>query len=285
MHVLITGGGGQLAADLHLAFQDKDVTRLRREELDVTKPEQVHTAFDRYAPDVVLNTAAWVRLDECEADPESAFAVNATAPLCLADACSPNGALLVHFSSDYVFTGNRTHPYREEDPVGPLSTYGASKVAGEMAVRATTDRHLIVRTSALYGVAGRNTRRGNFVETMLRLGKQGGLVKVVSDQVMRPTYARDLAETVRQLVDMGATGTFHVTNGGCCSWYEFACEIFRVAGQHVEVRPISHAEWPMPGRRPPYSVLARAGLQRLGLPDPRPWPEALEAYVRERAVA
>jgi len=284
MRVLITGGGGQLAHDLHRAFQDKDVTRLRREDLDVTKPDQVRAAFASHRPDVVLNTAALLRLEECETEPESAYAVNATAPVCLADACRTSGAFLVHFSSNYVFAGSRNYPYREEDPVGPLSSYGASKVAGEMAVRAAIDRHLIVRTSTLHGVAGRSTRRGNFVETMLRLAKQGGPVKVVSDQVMSPSYARDVADSVRRLVDLGATGTFHITNGGSCSWYEFACEIFRLAGEQVEVLPISDREWSLPARRPPYSVLARTGMKRAGLTDPRPWPEALEAYFRERAA-
>jgi dTDP-4-dehydrorhamnose reductase len=151
-----------------------------------------------------------------------------------------------------------------------------------MAIRATTDRHLIVRTSGLYGVGGLRTKRGNFVETMLRLADGEQTITVVDSQTLTPSYTRDVAETVRQLLENGAAGTFHVTNSGACSWYEFAAEIFRLAGRDVRLERTSQDERPTPARRPVYSVLAHEALLRARLPELRPWSEALAAYLTER---
>jgi len=284
MRVLITGGRGQLAADLLPALEGHEVVALGRSDLDVTVQEQINGAMERRQPDVVINAAAFHRVDVCEDEPEQSFAVNAAAPQRLAAACKRHGSLLVHVSTDYVFNGEKREPYTEEDPVDPLSVYGASKAAGEMAVRCTTDRHLIVRTTGLYGHAGMTTGHGNFVETMLRLGRAGKPISVVSDQVLTPSYTWDVAEVIARLVHLQATGTYHVTNSGACSWYEFAAEIFRVSEQRADLLPTTQAERPYPARRPPYSVLAHRGLQRLGVPEPRPWREALRAYLEGRAA-
>jgi len=280
MRILITGGRGQLATDLVPALADHAVTALGRDQLDIANPDQVEAAFRELRPDVIVNTAAFHKVDLCETEPESSFTVNAAVPQRLARAARDTGALLVHFSTDYVFDGHQHIPYRETDPVNPISVYGASKAAGEMAIRATTDRHLIIRTSGLYGHAGATTAHGNFPTTMLRLAAAGGPISVVDDQVLTPSATLDVARATAGLLDTQATGTFHVTNSGECSWYQFAAELFRLAGVDADVRPVSQGERPVPARRPAYSVLAHEGIMRLGLPDIRPWQEALGDYVR-----
>ncbi|MBV9281722.1 MAG: dTDP-4-dehydrorhamnose reductase [Chloroflexi bacterium] len=283
MHIVITGGQGQLARDLVKALQaEHEVAAPRRAELDITDREQVLGALERWQPEVVVNTAAFHNVDRCETEPEQAFLTNAAAPQRLAAACRERGALLVHISTDYVFGGQKREPYREDDPVDPLSVYAASKAAGEMAVHCTTDRHLIVRTTGLYGHGGMTSRHGNFVETMLRLAREGRPLQVVADQVLTPSSTRDVAALIAELIRRGARGTYHVTNGGQCSWYQFAAEVFRLSGIGVNLSPTTQAERPMPARRPAYSVLAHEGLKRLGIPEPRAWQEALADYLRAR---
>jgi dTDP-4-dehydrorhamnose reductase len=276
---LITGGGGQLAAELVPLFPSRDVFAPTHAELDIIDTERLRSAIEEWRPDVVINTAAFHNVDRCESEPEAAFAVNAAAVQRLASHCNSRGATLVHMSTDYVFSGRQSQPYREDDPVEPISVYGASKAAGEMAVRATTDNHLIVRTTGLYGRAGRRTRHGNFVETMLRLAEKGSAVSVVCDQVLTPSSCSDVAEVVAQLLAAGATGTYHATNSGECSWYEFAREIFRLADLRVDLKPVKQADRPAPARRPDYSVLDNARLAPVGILRPRPWQEALASYL------
>lgn len=282
MRILITGGGGQLAADLVSELEDDDVVALGREELDITHGHHIQAAFDGWEPGVVINTAAFHRVDLCEEEPERSFLVNAAAPQRLARACERRGALLVHISTDYVFDGEKREPYTELDIVRPLSVYGVSKVAGELAIRSTTDRHIIVRTSGLYGHRGAMTAHGNFVETMLRLAREGKPISVVSDQILAPSYTRDVANVIAELVHRDVRGTYHVTNGGECSWYEFALEVFRLAGVQATVTPTTQDARPLPARRPAYSVLAHEGLNRLGIPELRHWREALAEYFSTR---
>jgi len=282
MRILITGGQGQLAADLTGVFAEEDVVAVGRDQLDITVPEQVRQAVDMWGPRVVINTAAFHNVDRCEDEPEQSFAVNAAAPQRLAAACRETHALFVHISTDYVFDGRKGEPYIETDPMHPLSVYGASKAAGEMAVRSTADRHLIVRTTGLYGPGGQRTARGNFVETMLRLAAAGTSPTVVSDQVLTPSYTVDVANAIKQLIEDDATGTFHVTNAGQCSWYDFAREIFRLAKSPIDVAPTTQAERPTPARRPSYSVLAHTAMYAAGLPPMRGWHEALRSYITQR---
>ncbi|GAC1443634.1 MAG: dTDP-4-dehydrorhamnose reductase [Chloroflexota bacterium] len=284
MRIVITGGQGQLGRDFPPAFPGDEVTLLGRGELDVTSVDQISSMVTSLRPDVVINTAAFHRVDLCESEPEQSFGVNAAGPQRLASACESRGIVLVHFSTDYVFNGEKRTPYLESDRVDPISVYGASKAAGEMVIRATTTRHLIIRTTGLYGAGGLHTKQGNFVETMLRLAQRGGPITVVGDQVLTPTYTPDLAQAVAKLVKSGVHGTFHVTSGGACSWYEFAAEIFRQSGLEIDVIYTTQAERPVPARRPAYSVLGHAGLRDAGLPDMREWPDALRAYLALRRV-
>ena len=281
MRILITGGRGQLATDLVATLRDHQVIALGRDELDITNRAGVQAALDAHQPHVVVNTAAYHAVDLCEDEPEQSFAVNAAGPQRLAALCAARNALLVYISTDYVFGGLKSAPYTEDDPVDPICVYGVSKAAGEMAVRCTTDRHLIVRTSGLYGRAGAASKHGNFVQTMLRLGREGKQIAVVDDQVLTPSYTPDVADVIAQLIRAQATGTYNVTNGGECSWYEFAKEIFRLSGLPAELTRTTRAERPTPARRPAYSVLAHDGIRRLGIPEPRPWQEALAAYLSE----
>jgi dTDP-4-dehydrorhamnose reductase len=283
MRVLITGGRGQLALELQEAFADAETFALSRAELDICSPDQVEVALDAFRPHVVLNTAAFHKVDLCETEAEQSFLVNAAAPQRLAATCRRHGIRLVHYSTDYVFDGEAREPYPEEQSMAPLNVYGVSKAAGEMAIRAAGGDSLIIRTTGLYGLAGAASNRGNFVETMLRLGATREVTRVVCDQVLTPTSAADLATITRQLVDAGVTGTVHVTSGGQCSWYEFAVEIFRLAHLSGRVVAITQVQHRTVARRPAYSVLGHGALRRLGMAEPRPWQGALAEYLTRRA--
>jgi dTDP-4-dehydrorhamnose reductase len=231
-------------------------------------------------PDVVLNTAASHRVDEIERDPAPAFRVNAVAVHHLARACARHGARLVHFSTDYVFGGDRPGPYAESAPAAPLSAYGTSKLAGEYLVRQASERHVVVRSSGLYGVAGSSGKGGNFVETMLRLAREGRPIRVVDDQVLAPTYTVDLADAVGRLLALDPPGgIYHLTNAGACSWLAFARRIFDLAGLAPDLGPTTSAEFGAPARRPANSVLLNTRAAALGLPPLRPWDDALRAYL------
>jgi dTDP-4-dehydrorhamnose reductase len=284
MKILITGGDGQLAADLLLSLSSHDTVAIGRDGLDITNHEAIEDVLTRETPDVVVNTAAFHRVDLCEDEPEQSFLVNSAGPRRLARACDRLGATFVHFSTDYVFDGRKMSPYVETDTVNPLSVYGSSKAAGEMVIRCTGERHLIVRTTGVFGLAGARSRHGNFVETMLRLAAKGDPVFVVADQTLTPTYGHDLAETVRALIETEVRGTVHVTGGGECSWHEFATEIFRLAGSPTLISPTLQDERPAPARRPAYSVLAHHRLKGLGIREPRHWKEALQEYISVRAA-
>jgi dTDP-4-dehydrorhamnose reductase len=285
MRVLITGGQGQLAADLRKVLSDHELHAPSRAELDITDRTQVTVAFDEFSPQLVINTAAYHNVDQCESEPELSFLVNAAAPQRLAALCTKCDAKLVHFSTDYVFDGSSNSPYRENEPANPINVYGTSKLAGELTIRSTLPNHLIIRTTGLYGWRGTARERGNFPEKMIQLATTRDVVTVVQDQVLTPSFTVDVAEVVRKLVEMGATGTIHVTNSGQCSWYEFAAELFRLMKLPARLEPISQEQWAMPARRPPYSVLAHRALQRLGIDEPRSWQDALAAYVAGRDMA
>jgi dTDP-4-dehydrorhamnose reductase len=232
----------------------------------------------------VVNCAAFNFVDRAESDLREAFAVNTWAVRNLGEACRDLGCLLVHFSSDYVFglDERRSIPYREDDAPGPVSVYGLSKLAGEYLVRAYCPRHLVVRTCGLYGLRGTGGKGGNFVETMLRLAREGRPLRVVADQVCTPSYTADVASASASLVQSGCQGLYHVTNADCCSWYEFAQEIFRQAGVEANLTAITSREYAAAARRPSYSVLDTARAVGAGASPLRPWQEALADYLQQR---
>lgn len=282
MKVLVTGASGQLGTDVCKVLTDSQLIRLTHKDIEIGDMDSVKQAFNKYKPDIIVNTAAYVRVDDCEDEKEKAFQVNALGARNVAVAAQELGARLVHISTDYVFGGEaepRTIPYTEFDTPVPLSIYGKSKLTGENLVRHFCLRHFIVRASALFGVAGSSGKGSNFIETMLRLAGERDELKVVNDQVFSPTYTRDLAQKIAQLIDTEYYGIFHITNSGVCSWYEFNAEILRLAGITTPVIPINSDQYPQKARRPRYSVLDNYHLRLLGMDDMRPWPEALEDYM------
>lgn len=283
MKIAVLGAHGQLGRDLCPRLAG-EVVPLTRADVDLGRPETITPALESLRPAVLVNCAAYNFVDKAEAEPDAAFAVNAWGVRALARACKAAGCKLVHFSTDYVFglDTSRTTPLTENDPPGPVSVYGLSKLAGEYLVRAAAPGNLVVRTCGLYGVWGSGGKGGNFVETMLRVAGQGKPLRVVNDQRCTPSYTADVADAAAALIRTGAAGLFHVTDGGSCSWYEFAADILRQAGVKAELTPITSAEFGAAADRPRYSVLSTAKLATIGVPAPRSWPEALTAYLAER---
>lgn len=270
MKVLVTGAGGQLGRELSRLLPDRgyDIAAFTRAELDVTDLEAVERVLEEHAPGLVINAAAYNAVDNAEKETEEAYSVNAFGPRNLAVGCERNGCDLLHVSTNYVFDGRSERPYEPFDPPNPLSAYGRSKLAGEEYVRDLCSRWYVVRTAGVYGEGG------NFVRTMLRVGREKGAVRVKGDEYISPTYAPDLAWGILELVEGKSYGLYHLTNSGSCSWYEFAREIFEVAGAEVEVAPVSSSEFPLPAGRPANGVLSS-----LGSPKLRHWREALVRYL------
>jgi dTDP-4-dehydrorhamnose reductase len=283
---VIIGSKGQLGTDLQPALKGFKITGLTHAELDVCDLERARAVLGSLRPDAVINTSAYHKVDLCEDEPAASFAVNATGAYNLARLAAELDFTLVHFSSDYVFDGNSRVPYREEDLPNPISVYGTSKLAGENLVRAFCPRHFVIRTTGLYGVAGASGKGGNFVETMVRLGKAGP-VRVVDDQVLTPTATPDLANAVAALLEAEGRngvsyGLYHVTSGGQCSWFAFAKSIFELCGMAVDLTPITTAQSGSKAKRPHFSVLAHDKWTAAGFGELRPWRAALGDYLRAK---
>jgi dTDP-4-dehydrorhamnose reductase len=287
--VVLVGSNGQLAHDLVQAWAEvhpgDELVGLTHAQVEVADLDSVRTALRPLRPQVVVNTAAYHKVDVVEGDPSRAFAVNATGPMNLALVCRELDAVLIHLSSDYVFSGSLKRPHREQDPVDPVNVYGVSKAAGEMLVRYLWPRHHVVRSSGLYGVAGSSGKGGNFVELMLRLAGEGKPIRVVDDQVLTPTSTRALARQLVTLVDSGRFGLYHATCQGECSWYRFTQEILRQSGVAASLQPQTTEESGAAAKRPRYSVLDNHNLRQLGLDRMPAWQDALAAYLAERKAA
>jgi dTDP-4-dehydrorhamnose reductase len=282
-HVVIIGARGQLAADLQPALRGVRVTGLTHVDVDVCDPARTRAVVGNLRPDVLINTSAFQNVDLCEDEPALAFAVNAIAVHGLAQLARALDCTLIHFSTDYIFDGRARSPYTEQALPNPLSVYGASKLAGEHLMRNFCPRHFLIRTGGLYGVAGSRSKGGNFVETMIRLGKSGDPVRVVDDQVVTPTATADLAAAIATLVEREGRvpyGLYHVTNAGQCSWHEFAKTIFELCGMRVDVSAVTTREWGAKAARPAFSVLNHSHWVEVGFEAPRPWREALRDYLR-----
>jgi dTDP-4-dehydrorhamnose reductase len=283
MKVAVIGANGQLGTDLCrvLAAQSFSVLPLTHRDVDVSDSAQVDRVLSSIHADVVISTAAFHKVEECEKQPAQSFAVNAVGPRNLALACRPKNAVLVHFSTDYVFDGAQRRPYTESDLPRPLNVYGVSKLAGEHMLGLTWDRCFVIRTCGLYGVAGSAGKGGNFVETMLKKASEGAPIRVVDDQVLTPTFTADLAEAVSQLIRTEAYGLYHVSEEGQCSWYEFAGKIFELEKLPVNLKPVSSREFASPVQRPAYSVLSKQKLRGIGLSMPS-WDDGLSRYLSAR---
>ena len=286
MKVLVTGANGQLGTDLCKALQQFEVIPLTHKDIEISDMDSVKQVFIKYKPDIIINTAAYVRVDDCEIEQDKAFLINALGARNVAVIAQELGAKLLHLSTDYIFGGDaqpRTTPYTEFDTPIPLSVYGKSKLAGENFVRHLCHKHFIVRSSGLFGVAGASGKGGNFVETMLRLARERSELRLVDDQVFSPTYTKDLAGKIAQLIDTEYYGIFHITNGGSCSWYEFAIEILKQAGLKTPIIPVTSDKYPQKARRPHFSVLDNYHLRLLGMDDMRHWQKALKDYMISKA--
>ncbi len=285
MRVAVIGSTGQLGQDLMRVFGE-DATGFAHEDLDVTDEPGVASTIGSLKPDWVLNTAAFHRVDDCEVNPTLTFAVNASGALNVARAAADVGSGVVFFSTDYVFGGQdrgRDNPYEEGDAPHPLSVYGVSKVAGEQLVMQANPRHHVVRSAGLYGTA--TSRKGwTFPELMLNKARNEGALRVVTDQVLSPTFTADLAGKTKELIEQDALGLFHLTNAGECSWFEFARGALELAGVDAKMEQISTEQMNQRARRPPYSALATTRLETAGLEPLRPWKEALSDYLRAKGA-
>ena len=290
MKILLTGINGQLGHQLQpLLTNIGEVTAVGRENLDLADPNAISQIINQVKPEIIVNAAAYTAVDKSENEPELANAVNSIAPGIMATEAKKLGATLIHISTDYVFDGSQSTPYTETDPTNPLGIYGKSKLAGEKAIRETDANHIIIRTAWVYGVYG----KGNFVKTMLRVGKDREELRVVYDQVGCPTWTGDLAEAIAQIIpqlNSEIYGTYHYTNSGAISWYDFAMTIFEEAKQlgfPLEVKrvvPITTAEYPTPAKRPAFSVLNSGKIsQVLGKHSPY-WRDGLRQMLKQLAA-
>ena len=282
MKILLIGANGQLGSDLTKFLLPHEVIGTTHAILDVTQPEQIIQQVQIFRPAVIINTAAFHKVDVCETEVLTAFQVNAVGVKNLCLAAREVDATLVHFSTDYVFEGNLRRPLTEQDETNPVNAYGVSKLAGEKIIRYLWEKSFVIRTCGLYGHAGSSGKGGNFVETMLKKAKTNDSIRVVHDQVLTPTSTRELARKVAELIQTEHFGLYHVTSHGACSWYEFAAAIFEIAGIKATLSPTTSAEFKSPARRPAFSVLENAHLKQWGMDDMKSWQEALRDYVLER---
>lgn len=283
----VFGAAGQLGIELVRELKERNysVTGWDRSQVDITDRSAVENALASFEPEVVFNSAAYNQVDVAEQEPQAAFLVNALAVRNLALACRQVDAKLVHYSTDYVFDGFARHPYAEDDPTHPLGAYAVSKLAGELYAQAYLDRALVVRTSGVFGPGGLHTARGNFVELMLRLAGRGQPIRVVEDHVASPTFAPLLASRTVDLVERGETGVFHVGGGMPISWFQFARLIFEAAHLEPMLLATNEREYRTPARRPKYSALSNAKMERVGLAPMPPLRDALGLYFSKREAA
>ena len=288
MKILITGSNGQLGNELQKiistgtaeigavsnTIKTAEVFAVDVDKLDITNLEQVKTVLKEVNPDVVINCAAHTAVDLCETDIENAYKINAIGPRNLAIVCEKIGAKLVQVSTDYVFDGNGTRPYREDDINCPNSVYGTSKLMGENFVREFCSKYFIVRTAWLYGEGN------NFVRTMLKLSETNSELNVVNDQIGSPTSTVDLAKAIIDLIHTEHYGIYHGTCEGQCSWYDFAKKIFEIKNIDIKVNPVTSDEFKRPAPRPKYSVLDNFMLKLVGLNSFREWEDSLEEYLK-----
>ncbi|MSV28164.1 MAG: dTDP-4-dehydrorhamnose reductase [Bryobacterales bacterium] len=285
--VAIFGSSGQLGVELcsELASRGYLVAGFERARIDITDRSLIERSLAEIDPSIVVNASAYNQVDVAETEPQAAFAVNALGVRNLALACRQIDARLVHFSTDYVFDGESGRAYTEDDVPHPLGAYAVSKYAGELYARAYLDDPLLIRTSGVFGPAGAATRRGNFVELMLRLAAGSQPIRVVDDHVASPTYAPLLAARTADLIERKLGGVFHVAGGTPISWFDFASAIFRARGLEPELRATTAREYRTPARRPRYSALSNAKMESAGL-EPMPSVErALDLYFSARIGA
>ena len=285
--ILLIGNNGQVGTELqNILSSDYQVIGLARPEIDLTQGHNLRQIIQAVQPEIIINGAAYTAVDKAESEAEIAHEVNAIAPQIIAEESQKLGSFLIHISTDYVFDGNSNYPYQETDITNPLSMYGKTKLAGEMAIQQACADYIILRTAWVYGTDG----KGNFVKTMLRVGKDRLEVRVVADQIGSPTWAHDIADTISKIIPQltsEISGIYHYTNSGVASWYDFAVAIFEEAQklgfpvQINQVIPITTPEYPTPAKRPAYSVLACRKISQLLGTYPPHWRQRLILMLKE----
>ncbi|MBN1222229.1 MAG: dTDP-4-dehydrorhamnose reductase [Candidatus Aminicenantes bacterium] len=279
MKIALIGADGQLGTDLARSLNKADLIQLFYPDFDITKTKETQNVLSRISPDIIINTAAYHRVDECEDNPRKSFEVNALAVRELALICQSLNSILVHFSTDYVFDGKKRIPYSEDDVPNPLNAYAVSKLAGEYFVRNLLERYFLIRTCGLYGEAGCWGKGSNFVDTMVACGRRGEVIGVVNDQWVTPTATAELAQKIGELIKTDHFGLFHLTNEGQCTWYDFAKEIFALMSLQVRLEAVGTASYGAKARRPPYSVLENKNAKKIGLSPFSHWKDALRGYL------
>lgn len=283
--ILITGAGGQLGSELSrlcTSYQMYNFICLSKKELSLDQPEEVRKIFQEQMPDFCINCAAYTAVDKAETDVETAYKINADAPGMLASICKEYNTRFIHISTDYVFNGTASVPYREDDMALPQTVYGTSKLEGEKQAMHSNSDTIIIRTSWVYSEFGKN-----FVKTMLRLLNEQEQVNVVNDQVGSPTYAADLAETILTIIYSGKwePGIYHYSNRGTISWYDFVVAIKEMIGSHVKVNPIPSSAYPTPAKRPAWSVLDTAKIQKVYDVPVKYWKDSLRKCLAKLQTA
>jgi dTDP-4-dehydrorhamnose reductase len=285
--ILLIGSNGQVGTELQNTLSSNyNVIAVARPQIDLTQPDHLRQIIRENQPEIIINAAAYTAVDKAESEPENAHLINAIAPQIIAEESQKSGSFLIHLSTDYVFNGNNNFPYRETDITNPLSVYGQTKLAGEIAIQKTCPQHIILRTAWVYGTYGKS----NFVKTMLRLGKERPEVRVVADQIGSPTWAKDIALTITQIIPQlksEIAGIYHYTNSGVASWYDFAIAIFEEAEKLdfplkiANIIPITTPEYPTPAKRPAYSVLACEKISQILGTNPPHWRQRLRLMLKE----
>ncbi len=281
LKIVVLGAAGQLGAALveELSKKGAEPKGLARADLDITREEDISEMFESMGPDVVINCAAFVRVDDCEEMVEEAFRVNCLGPALIAAAARRRRARMVQVSTDYVFDGKKRAPYVESDRVNPINVYGASKLAGELAVSSQLEDHLIVRVAALFGGTTSKAGGSNFVTAVAKRAREKGRVEVVDDQMVSPTYAPYAARTIAGLIEKGAAGIVHAAGEEPVTWFEFAREVVAVMGTGAQVAPIKSAALGQKARRPANSALVSERLGGLSVDPPPSFREALPGYL------
>lgn len=284
--VAIVGVNGQLGSDLRKVYESDgySVLGLKHADLEISNAKNVQEKLGSINFDVLINTAAYHRVDEIESNKQKAFLVNGIGAMNLAGICQRKKARFVYMSTDYVFGGDskRITPYTEDDLVFPVNTYGITKIVGESLASLYCKQALIIRTSGLFGVAGSSGKGGNFVETMLRLAREGEKIRVVNDQILSPTYTLNLAAQVKKLIDGQYSGVFHAVSEGNCSWYDFASEIFRLIKLKPKLEKATSKQKKTDARRPSYSALENSRLKDLKINNMNTWQNNLKLYLKEK---
>ncbi len=281
MKIVIIGANGQLGSELHEHLNDRHaVIGLTHPDIEITNIDNVNSVLSDIKPDVILNTAAYHNLAECEKYPDISFQVNAIGALNLAKIASDIGSVLVHYSTDYVFDGQKKEPYVEKDLTNPLNIYAMTKLNGEILIKNYCTRYFIIRISGIYGKTVCRAKGGNFITTMRKADRERDVVKVVNDEILTPTPVSEIAKNTAQLIDTEGFGLYHMTCEGQCSWFKFASVIFEELKLKTPLISCTSDEFPSEIKRPSYSVLENQKLKSVNLNQMSHWKDALVTYLK-----